>query len=253
MQLIINGDDFGYSPGQNYGIVDAYQNGILRSTSMMARGQATDQAVALAKANPGLGVGVHLVLDYGRPVLPLEVVPSLTGGDGAFLRPPFEEGLQVSLTEVEREWRAQIELIRGLGITPTHLDGHHHFHLHPQLFSITCALAREFDLPIRPLPWGWDDGAFAGLNAVKHPDVCLVDFYGPGVSEGFFTDFFTTYPDLEDRTVEVMCHPAYVDDYILGNSKYNFPRVRELQVLKSALVWTWVEENNIQLINYTQL
>lgn len=254
MRLIVNGDDFGYSPGQNYGIIDAYQKGILRSTSLMAGGMAASHALELARANPGLGVGVHLVLSYGRPLSPPQAVPSLVAEDGTFLRPAFEGPLNLSPAEVEREWRAQIHWLLDRGIEPSHLDSHHHFHLHPQLFPVTCKLAREFNLPVRPLPLRWAGGGVYGeLAKLRHPDVSLVDFYGPGADEEFFINLFTAYPQLRDKTVEVMCHPAYLDDYLLGASSYTLPRVRELQVLKSPAVAQWVRENDIQLINYREL
>ena len=64
-----------------------------------------------------------------------------------------------------------------LGLEPTHLDGHHHVHVHPQLWSVTRALVREFDLPIRAMPPGWEAGAALCRPAeIRHPQVCLVDF-----------------------------------------------------------------------------
>lgn len=119
---------------------------------------------------------------------------------------------------------------------------------------VTCRLAKEFNLPIRTLPLGWDKSeAFAELASLRRPDVSLVEFYGPGVDEAFFTNFFAAHPQLRDSTVEVMCHPAYLDDFLLGASSYTLPRVRELQVLKSPAVAKWVEENGVELINYREL
>lgn len=254
MRLIVNGDDFGYSPGQNYGIIDAFENGILRSASLMVQGQYVAHALELVRAHPGLGVGVHLILDYGRSVSPPSQVASLVDEDGAFRCPAFEGPLQLSLADVEHEWCSQIQWLRNKGIEPTHLDSHHHFHLHPQLFPVTCRLAREFALPIRSLPHGWPkEGAYDGLISLPHPDVSLVDFYSDGVGEDFFTGLFHTLPDLRGKTVEVMCHPAYLDDFLLAASSYNLPRVRELQVLKSPAVADWVVENGVELINYRQL
>ena len=69
MRLIINADDFGYSKGVNYGIIDAYKNGIVRSTTIMAGMPGFDHAVELAKENKELGVGVHLTLTSYKPVL----------------------------------------------------------------------------------------------------------------------------------------------------------------------------------------
>ena len=88
-----------------------------------------------------------------------------------------------------------------------------------------------------------------GIGKLRHPDVSLVDFYGPGVEEGFFTNFFAAYPQLRDKTVEVMCHPAYLDDYLLEASSYPAPGSGTAG-LKSSAVAQWVRENDVQLINY---
>jgi|SRR5690554_414843 len=250
MKLIVNADDFGFSPGQNYGIIDAFENGIVRSTSLLAVGGAVEQAVELARAHPKLGIGVHLSLDLGRPVLAPELIPSLIGPEGVFRRPSFDSSLELNIMELEQEWRAQIEFVLAQGLKPTHLDGHHHFHLHPQLFALSCKLARTYELALRPLPLGWPSQDYAELTTVRHPDTCVTDFYDDGVEESFFTEFFTKYPYLRDEIVEVMCHPAYVDDVIATRSSYNFPRVKELQILKSPRVREWVEIENVQLVNY---
>lgn len=68
-KLIINSDDFGYSNGVNYGIIDAYRNGILTSTTLMANMPGFNEAVKLKKEYPRLGVGVHLTLTCGKPLL----------------------------------------------------------------------------------------------------------------------------------------------------------------------------------------
>lgn len=254
MRLIVNGDDFGYSPGQNFGIIDAFENGILRSASLMVQGQYVSHALELARSHPRLGVGVHLILDYGRPVSSPGQVASLVDENGTFRHPAFEGPLQLSPAEVEQEWRSQIQWVRNKGIEPSHLDSHHHFHLHPQLFPVTCRLAREFNLPIRSLPQGWPDpGTYAELASLQHPDVSLVDFYSEGVNEEFFSGLFHRQPNLRDKSVEVMSHPAYLDDFLLAASSYNLPRVRELHVLKSSAVLQWVQENQVGLISYREL
>ncbi|MTI95888.1 MAG: chitin disaccharide deacetylase [Firmicutes bacterium] len=258
MQLIVNADDFGYSPGQNFGIIDAFENGIVRSTTLLANAPAALQALELAKPRPELGIGIHLVIDMGKPLSPPNTVPSLINKDGSFRKPPFNTTLDFDIKEVEREWRAQIMFLIDRGFTPTHLDGHHHFHYHPQLLPISCKLAREFQLPIRSVPPQYDRGPYtevysAELPTVKHPDYCLTDFYDTGVSEEYFLNFFTNYPQLKDKTVEIMSHAAWLDDVILTGSSYNLPRVKELQVLKSPAVREWVQQNQVELINFSHL
>ena len=68
-KLIVNADDFGLSEAVNYGIISAYKNGIVRSTTIMAGMPAFDHAVELLKENKGLGCGVHMTLSLNKPVL----------------------------------------------------------------------------------------------------------------------------------------------------------------------------------------
>src|SRR4051812_932980 len=78
--LVVNADDFGLTEGTNQAIVDAYRNGIVTSTSLLANGYAFDNAVELARQEPGLGVGIHLTLTEGAPVA--RDVAELTRNDG---------------------------------------------------------------------------------------------------------------------------------------------------------------------------
>ena len=69
-QLVVNADDFGFTPDVNEGIMEAHRDGILTATTLMANGAAFDHAVRLARQTPALDVGCHLVLVGGRSLLP---------------------------------------------------------------------------------------------------------------------------------------------------------------------------------------
>ena len=132
-ELIINGDDLGLTKAVTDGIFQAHENGLLTSTSLMVNQPATEFAVRQLARYPNLGVGIHLNLCQGRPVLPSQVVPSLVGSDGRFLAPKDMQArlmtLRVSRKEIEAEYRAQIRRAREMGVVPTHADSHHHMHL----------------------------------------------------------------------------------------------------------------------------
>ena len=72
--LIVNADDFGFTCDVNQGIVEAHRNGILTSATLMATGAAFEDAVRLAKENPSLDIGCHLVL-VGAPPFPQRSAP----------------------------------------------------------------------------------------------------------------------------------------------------------------------------------
>ena len=65
-QLVVNADDFGFTHDVNQGIIEANQHGILTAATLMANAGAFDDAVRLARENPALDLGAHLVLVGGR-------------------------------------------------------------------------------------------------------------------------------------------------------------------------------------------
>jgi predicted glycoside hydrolase/deacetylase ChbG (UPF0249 family) len=143
-RLIVNADDFGLTRGINRAIAELHRAGVLHSTTLMANGPAFDDAVAIARAHPGLGVGCHVVLTGGTPVSPPRTVPSLLDTHGRHLRPSLPgfvlavllgqlsaSEAAVSEADVEREATAQIRKLQQAGIAVTHLDTHKHTHVLP--------------------------------------------------------------------------------------------------------------------------
>ncbi|WP_312460988.1 chitin disaccharide deacetylase [Proteiniclasticum sp.] len=248
MRIIINGDDFGFSEGQNLGIIKAHKEGILTSTTAMAGGPALSHGMALAKECPDLSIGVHLTLDALGPLSPLDRIPSLVDEHGKFVRFPMDRPLPVKTEEVYLEWTAQIEKIRSYGIEPTHLDGHHHMHLHPDVLKATTVLAKEYSLPIRLVPSyvSGEDLDFIHKERIQ-TFYGLTDFYKETVSEEYFRRFRENHIELESEVLEIMCHPAYLDDVILENSSYQIHRVKELSILVNPEVKKAVEAQQLTL------
>jgi hopanoid biosynthesis associated protein HpnK len=155
--LVVNGDDFGLTAGVNAGIVAAHANGILTSASLFANALETGAAIDLAHRTPTLGVGCHLTLVDGVPMLPASRLPTLAP-DGRFM--PTWAGFigaawrrRIQLAEIERELEAQVDRLRSAGIALTHLDGHKHVHAYPPVFAIVVRLARRFGIPVVRVPW----------------------------------------------------------------------------------------------------
>ena len=130
-RLIVNADDFGFTRGVNVGIVRAYKTGIVTSTTIMANGDAFEDAVELARANPGLGVGCHLAIVGGRRVARPSEARSLVDGEEVLPATLTQLVIKlargsVSTDEIVREFRSQLERVMLTGIKPTHLDTHKH-------------------------------------------------------------------------------------------------------------------------------
>lgn len=139
-------DDFGTSSAVNKAVAVACEQGSLTAASIVAGGDAFEEAIDIAARLPKLSVGLHVLLSEGRPVLPAGHVPDLVRGDGRFEESPMRAGISYwksrkELSEqLEAEVEAQFEKLRKAGIRPTHADCHHHLHMHPVLFPI---IARE--------------------------------------------------------------------------------------------------------------
>ncbi len=150
-RLIVNADDFGRSPSINQAVIRAHREGILTSASLMVNEPACGEAVALARENPRLGVGLHLTLLCGRSALPKESIPGLVNARGDFSDGPATAGFRYffrrSLREpLHREIQAQFQKFRETGLPLDHVNGHLHLHLHPTIFSILMHDADQFGI-----------------------------------------------------------------------------------------------------------
>lgn len=266
-RLIINSDDYGRTPEISRGIREAYLRGVVTSTTCMMNIPTTAEDIAVAlKETPNLGMGVHLVLTMGKPILRRDQVPTIVDENGNHRKyDPFIENIpNLNISEVKAEWRAQIEAyIRASGKKPTHLDSHHHSsYFAPSLFRTMLELAQEYGCPIRyPLLSGNDDSREFS-ETTKHapdllkefnprrPDVFFVNFYDETATK---EDLLNILKEVPDGTSELMCHPGYVDDAFARESIYNFQRERELKILTDPSVKDAIESQNIELISFADL
>lgn len=148
MQLIVNGDDLGYSPAVNQAILALSAAGKLSSASLVANLPHAGQAMEMVKGGVGFAVGVHLNLTKGKPCLSPERVGSMIRPDGEFHRTPalFARAAAGALDpdQVRAELRAQIDRALDCGVLINHLDSHSHWQVFPRLNRILTDLAREY-------------------------------------------------------------------------------------------------------------
>jgi hopanoid biosynthesis associated protein HpnK len=150
--VIINGDDFGLSRETNAGILRAHQDGVLNSASLMVAGAACTEAVEIARDNPQLDVGLHVVVCRGHSVLSAQRIAGLVDANRAFAENPVLAGLRYFfdrriISALRDECRAQVETHLRLVGYLNHIDGHLNFHAHPVLSEILIGLAVEFKVP----------------------------------------------------------------------------------------------------------
>ncbi len=157
-RLILNADDFGLTPGINRAVIDLHQAGVLSSTTLMATGPAFEQAADLARRHPSLGVGCHIVLLDGTPVLSPDLIPSLVVPAASLHQPsrfrPALAGFVLALSlgrlredDFYREALAQARKLQQSGIRVTHLDTHKHTHVFPLITRVLLRVAQELGIP----------------------------------------------------------------------------------------------------------
>ena len=150
-RLIVNADDFGRSASINQAVIRAHREGILTTASLMVNEPAFEEAVALAREHPTLGVGLHLTLACGHSALPPERLPGLVNARGEFTNNPASAGFryffQRSLRQqLRQELHAQFQKFRATGLPLDHVNGHLHLHLHPTVFRILMADADQLGI-----------------------------------------------------------------------------------------------------------
>ena len=264
--LIINADDFGFSDDVNTAIIQAHEEGILTSTSLMVTGDAAQNAIALAKNHPHLAVGLHLVLVCGKSVLPPAQIPHLVDSQGNFSDNPTQAGLnyqfnQATRAELRLEIAAQLEKFRNSGLNLSHVDGHLHLHVHPVILNILTEFAGEFQIKFIRLPseeltknlkidrrnllikivWSIVFGQLRnyGESLLKAHNIKFADrVYGllqtGNVSEEYLLSLI---PQIEAELVEIYAHPTSVNTKINNSGEIELKallseRVREILSIK---------------------
>lgn len=156
--LILNADDLGMYDAINEGVLRAFKEGLVRSTSLMVPWPSAGSAMKILAENPDLPFSVHLsvICDIPtyrvRPLVGADKAPSLVDETGTFhLSDNMDTFLaQARLDELEAEFRAQIETVLNAGLKPTHLDWHClHSGGRADIFDMTMGLAMSYGLALR--------------------------------------------------------------------------------------------------------
>ncbi|ABR50265.1 YdjC family protein [Alkaliphilus metalliredigens QYMF] len=247
-KIIINADDFGLTTSCNKGIIESIINGVVSNTTLMVNMPKAEEAILLAKENGIDTLGIHLTLTCGKPILPQQQVRSLVDEEGNFYRRSTRLLPVMKLDEVESELRMQIDTFLKCGLKISHLDSHHHVHMHDGILEIVAGLAKEYNLPLRQ-PSERAKKLYKEMN-ITTTDHFTLEFYGEGAN---LENLKTIINGFEKGILEVMVHPAYVDEDLKSISSYNNYRKKELEILTSGVLKVWLDQNNIQVISFEDL
>ena len=224
-RLVVTADDFGAALAVNEAVERAHTIGILTAASLMVSGDAVEDAVARARRLPGLGVGLHVVLADGRPVLPPDQVPALVGPDGRFHDSMVRTAFAIALSPAARaqmraEVAAQFAAFARTGLALDHVNAHKHFHLHPMIAAAIIDEGRRHGLPAIRMP------AQPGTGVMEHwarflgrqwraRGLATNDNVSGLIQTGAFTAerLAAALAALPEGLTEVYTHPATDDTY----------------------------------------
>ncbi len=199
-RLIVNADDFGLTAGVNRAILELHRAEVLTSTTLMARAAATAEAIEIARATPSLGVGCHVVLVDGEPMLPPRQIPTLIDPRTGRFQPTLGAFLQRLLTgrirsaEIEAEAAAQIAFLQSRGLALTHIDAHKHIHMFPAVLRpvLRAAKAAGIRAVRNPFEPAWSLHATSGAPWLRRAEVRLLRRLEPAFRRIVAKEGFTT-------------------------------------------------------------
>ncbi len=226
----------------------------------MATGAAFEDAVRLARENPSLDIGCHLVLVGSSPFPP--TVASLI------------QAIVLKRVHVYEELKAQIEKILSAGLAPTHLDTHKHTHLLPPVLDAVARLGdeykipwvrRPFDFPLHASGVPWVRRLVSrGLGSLRTRFQRVLTLHGC-LSTDHFAGFQITghyhakelaalIEKLPEGSTEFMCHPGHCTEELRGaNTRLKESRAEELKALTSPVVKNVLRSSGVALVSYRQL
>lgn len=230
MKIIINADDFGFSQSINDGIIDAYKEGLISSTTIMINMKYAEDAISRWKNNESLGLGLHINLTQGAPVS--NNVKSLVDANNVFYnhRKVENEEVKVTYEDAYIEIKAQIEKLLSYNVKIDHLDYHHNIHLNPSIRKALIDLALEYKLPLRTIDSKFRQEVIEA--GIKTPEAFSFDFYGDGAKYESIINFVNNHNRC--NSIEILTHCGYLDEYTKQRTSYLLREVElnELRKLK---------------------
>jgi hopanoid biosynthesis associated protein HpnK len=281
-RLILNADDFGLTAGVNRAILELHRAGVLTSASLMARAAATDGAIELARATPSLGVGCHVVLVVGEPVLRAQNLPTLVDPRTGRFHPTLSAFFKLLLTgrirssEIEAETTAQINLLHANGLRLTHIDTHKHAHMFPAVLRPVLRASRAAGIRAvrNPFEPAWSRRATPGGSWLRRAEVWLLRLLEPTFRRIVAEEGFTTtdgalgvlatgtldsktvsslLQNLPEGTWELVTHPGYNDsDLAQAHTRLLDSRETEREALSAVEQFPGIERISFADLHFTE-
>ncbi len=254
MKLLVQADDFGMTYGITDGICLAARYGILTCTGLMSNFECSNYAANRIKEFTHVSVGQDINFFAGKSVSDPCLVPHLVDEKGYFLSSeerkkvdgfpkvdpfPFEE----TILEVENQVKKFIEL---MGRKPAYIQGHSY--LTENLSKAIIEVAKKYDITYTLDKW--QKMKMYNCNWLAKDDFTFEKQLNINVEEGVFSQL----DDLSKNEKSfIVCHAGYLDEDLFSKSTYTAIRYKDLEMLLSTRIKNYIEDNQIELVNYESI
>lgn len=275
--LIINADDLGANTQRTHGIFQCMEFGIVTNTTLLANASDSDRAGKQAREK-GLSVGLHLNLTEEYPLSKSDAIGSLLEGNGMFLQGErmtnaLDAG-EVQRAHLEREIRAQVDWFFDIVGAPTHVDGHHHIHIHPLVAAALIPVLERYGMrfvripiedPLPPFGYIVTEAEIEEARRIGRAAAIAKDMYGAyGITSSDHFRGLTLSGNasiknlrhiigrLPEGVTELMVHPGSACTF--GTPFDLDPqRQTELRMLTDVSIAEELKERGIRLASYGDL
>lgn len=252
-QLLIRADDVGYSRAVDLGIERSVREGLVRSVGVMPNMPEAAHGWSLI-ADCDIAVGQHTNVCLGAPCADPALIPSLLRDDGEFkssreYRACYKEGVDfVDFDEAVIEIEAQLaRFVQIVGREPEYFEAH--AVLSKNLNEAIGHVAREHGYTYQVPSFDPSAVVQCGGTPVRMVMRSQAPGYDPAAA------IRETVEEMRDgETVVFVCHPGYLDHYILTHSSLTEDRTKEVDALIDPELRAWLEaQGDLRLIDYRDL
>lgn len=250
-QILVRADDLGYSRAVNYGIYDSIHSGFINNVGVMTNMPSTEQGLNLLK-NENIDYGMHTDITNGRPVLLPNKVPSLVDENGFFKRSKIYRqnakerksdftNLEEVVAEIDAQYQRFLEL---LGRKPDYFEGH--AVVSDNFNKALEIIADKYDLPLLSFP-SKDRMVRFRNTTFKASMESMFPNYNPR------NEFKKLIANETSNEIPMMiCHPGYLDQYLLNTSSLTLPRTQEVDMAIDPKMKEYIKDNDIHLVRYSE-
>ncbi len=259
-RLIVRGDDMGFSHAANVALINSYRHGIETSIEVIAPSPWFPETVKILQQNPRVDVGLHFAITSEWDHVkwrPITDCASLKDADGYFYPMLYKNknypGQAVldhaySLSDIEKELRAQIELVKKYIPRISHVSGHMgSTAFSPEVKALALKLAKEYKLPMVDVDPGSIPVTNIGFNFRNKSTEQRIDSFIEmlGNLEDGKTYVFVEHPGLDNEELRAISHIGYED---VAQGRQDVTTIFTSEKVKAAII-----NRGIQLVSYKDI